>query len=112
MAATKPTPKVANTKTAHRAPPKSGVQKTPNTALQASEARAKRKAQIAIKVKQANDKLEELTKHDEVIKNKLKELRKKYNDGANPQFKEELDAVKIEVDESNNKLMSCQTELN
>ncbi|KAL5345184.1 hypothetical protein ACLOAV_009553 [Pseudogymnoascus australis] len=112
MAPTKPTPKVANTKTAHRAPPKSGVQRIPNTALKAAEARAKRKAQLAIKVEQASDKLEELTKHDEVIKNKLKELRKKYNDGANPQFKEELDAVKIEVDESNDKLMSCQTELN
>ncbi|KFY68731.1 hypothetical protein V496_00875 [Pseudogymnoascus sp. VKM F-4515 (FW-2607)] len=111
MAPTKPQ-KVANAKPGSRAPPKSGVQRTPNAALKASEARAKRKAQIAIKVKQANDKLEELTKHDEVIKNKLKELRKKYNDGANPQFKEELDAVKIEVDESSDKLMSCQTELN
>ena len=112
MAATKPPAKVATPKTAHRAPPKAGVQKTSqNVVLKTTEARAKRKTEVATKLKQANDKLEELTKHDELIKNKLKELRKNYDNGANPQFKEELDALKIEVDESGNNLMSCRSEL-
>ncbi|KFY32650.1 hypothetical protein V494_07853, partial [Pseudogymnoascus sp. VKM F-4513 (FW-928)] len=112
MGVAKSPPKVANAKTAHRAPPKPVAQKiSQNVALKTAEARAKRKAELATKVKQANDKLEELTKRDEVLKNKLKELRKNYDNGANPQFKEELDALKIEVDESGTKLMSCQTEL-
>lgn len=112
MAATKPLAKVA-TKVAHRALPKAGAQKTSQTVvLKTAEARAKRKAEIATNVKQAKDKLGELTVHDTILRNKLKELRKKYNDGANPQFKEELDALKIEVDESGTKLMGSQTDLN
>ena len=52
--------------------------------LKTTEAYAKRKTKVATKLKQANDKLKELTKHDEVIKNKLKELCKNYDNGANP----------------------------
>ncbi|KFY98957.1 hypothetical protein V500_01505 [Pseudogymnoascus sp. VKM F-4518 (FW-2643)] len=76
-----------------------------------AEARAKRKAEVRAKVKQANNKLEELTKHDEEIQIKLKELRKKYDNGVNPQYKEELDALQLASVESGDKLMNCQTDV-
>ncbi|OBT96840.1 hypothetical protein VE01_05581, partial [Pseudogymnoascus verrucosus] len=64
--------------------------KTPTKAANAktAEARAKRKAEI-----------------------KLKELRKKYDNGANPQYKEELDALQLASVESGDKLMNCQTDV-
>jgi hypothetical protein len=52
--------------------------------LKTTEACVKHKTKVATKLKQANDKLKDLMKHDEVIKNKLKELYKNYDNGANP----------------------------
>ena len=70
-----------------------------------------RRRRANLKLKQATDKLQEVRKQDETLKNKLKELRKTYNDGANPQVKDELDKLKIEVDMSGDKLMKFENEL-
>ncbi|KFY99063.1 hypothetical protein V498_01037 [Pseudogymnoascus sp. VKM F-4517 (FW-2822)] len=111
MGVTKAPAKVANAKTAHRAPPKPGVQNKSNPAIKAAEARAKRKAELAIKLKQANDKLKELTNHDDEMVAKVAELRKKYNDDAKPEYKEEIDALQRALQESSDKLMNCQTDI-
>ncbi|KFY95250.1 hypothetical protein V500_02868 [Pseudogymnoascus sp. VKM F-4518 (FW-2643)] len=109
MAATKPTPKVANTKTAHRAPPKSGVQKISDPALKTAEARAKRRAEIATKIKESNTNLAELVTSNTRLKVKLQELVKLHDNGASPQFKKELDALEIEVDKSNKVVTGFRT---
>ena len=70
-----------------------------------------RKRQANLKLKQVTDKLQELRNQDERLKNKLKQLRKTYNDGANPQVKDELHKLKIEVDMSGDKLMKFENEL-
>ncbi|KFY97250.1 hypothetical protein V498_02181 [Pseudogymnoascus sp. VKM F-4517 (FW-2822)] len=111
MAPTKPTPKVANTRTAHRAPPKSGVQKISDTALKTAEARAKRRAEIATKIKESNTNLAEIVTFNTKLKAKLQELVRLYDNGASPQFKKELDALEIEVNTSNKVVTGYQTTL-
>jgi hypothetical protein len=71
-------------------------------------AKEERKRNATKKVQQASEKLDNLRKHHQTIRNRLKEVSKMDVPGANPEVKEQLERIKKELDDSGDALVNYE----